>query len=246
MLDRIQSVIDNSGLSTKVYIKDLRLNRDLVDIGSDDEVGCKELIYVPVLLSTCSLIYDRKITIKDEIQVSVPQGASSYLVEDAESAYRLDELLKIMIIMNDTPAAINILKHIGPAKVNEFLVNEGFKATQLGNTSVTTMKEMGTMFEKTFKRRFISPRMCDFALDLLHRTRNNDMLTRLILEDVKFAQFSDCTKSVANACSVVLCKDTEYFIGVSVSGASDEEDYKKLIGKISRIVYETLNQPETV
>ncbi len=248
MLENINNIIEKSGLATKVYIKDLRSNKDIVCIGENDEVNITSLIYVPILLATCSLLYDRKVTIKDEIQVANPQNATSFLEEDGKKVYRLDELLQIMIIKEDNIAAINILRHIGPAKVNEFLVNEGFKATKLANQSTACLKDMGIMFEKTYKRRFISPRMCDFAQDILHRSRESQMLPRLILDEVKIAQHTDSTRTNANACGVVVCKDSEYFIGVSVEDSknTDPDVLKRHIGQISKAAYEVLGFPETV
>ncbi len=248
MLEKIKNYIDISGFDTKVYVKNLRENKDVVCIGESEEVKINSLIYVPILLATCSLLYERKIAIKDEIQISNPQDAQSFLKEDGKSTYRLDELLQIMIIKNDNLAAVNVLRHIGPAKVNEFLINEGFKETKLANQSNASLKDMGIMFEKTYKRRFISPRMCDFAQDILHRSREISMLPRLILDDVKFAQHGDCNRTNANACGVVICKDSEYFIGVSVEDESnnDPEVLKEHIGQISKIAYETLGIPATV
>ncbi len=248
MEDKIKNIIEKSGLDTKVYIKDLRSNKDVVCIGAEDEVNITSLIYMPILLATCSMLYDRKVSIKDEIQIVNPQNAPSFLMEDAKGTYRLDELLQIMIIKDDSIAAINAVRHIGPAKVNEFLLNEGFKFTKLGNQSTTSMKDMGVMFEKTYKRRFISPRMCDFAQDILHRSRETQMLSRLILDDVKIAQHADSTKTNANACGVVVCKDSEYFIGVSVedNNNSDPEVLKRHIGLISKAAYDVLGFPETV
>ncbi len=248
MEDRIKNIIEKSGLATNVYIKDLRSNKDIVCIGENDEVNITSLIYVPILLSTCSLLYDRKVSIKDEIQVTNPQNAPSFLMEDGKETYRLDELLQIMIIKDDNIAAINVLRHIGPAKVNEFLLNEGFKVSKLANQSTTCMKDMGVMFEKTYKRRFISPRMCDFAQDILHRSRETQMISRLILDDVKIAQHADSTRTNANACGVVVCKDSEYFIGVSVEDNSnnDPEVLRRHIGQISKAAYDVLGFPETI
>lgn len=248
MVDKINDLIEKSGLNIKVYIKDLRANKEVLSIGSEDEIKVTSLIYVPVLLATCSLIYDRKVTIKDEVSIINPHNSPSFTLEDGKSTYRLDTLLQIMMIKNDTVSAINILRHIGPVKVNEFLHNEGLKTTKLGNTSVASLKDMGVMFEKTYKRRFISPRMCDFAIDILYRNRETEMLPRLILDDVKFAQHSDFTQTSANACGIVFCKDSEYFIGVSVEGGdnTNSELLKKYIGQISKIAYESLGIPETV
>ncbi len=248
MEEKIKALIEKSGLNTKVYIKDLRSNKEVVCIGEDEEVNITSLIYVPILLATCSLLYDRKVSIKDEIQIANPQNAISFLEEDGKKVYRLDELLQIMVIKDDNIAAINVLRHIGPAKVNEFLFNEGFKATKLGNQSTASLKDMGIMFEKTYKRRFISPRMCDFAQDILHRSRESQMLSRLILDEVKIAQHADSTKTNANACGVVVCKDSEYFIGVSVENNNnvDPEVLKRHIGQISKAAYEVLGFPETI
>ncbi len=248
MLDKINSLIENTNYNTKVYVKDLRNNKDLINIGSGDQVVVTSLMYYPIFLTTCSLLYQRKISIKDEIQVTNPQNLPSFISEDGRTTYRLNELLQIMLIMNDSVAALSILKHIGPSKVNEFLVSEGFKNTSLANTSATTLQDMCGLFEKTFKRRFISPRMCDFSIDILHRSRETDMLKRLILGDVKIAQHSDSSRTSANACGIVLCEDIEYFIGISTydSGNENPEVLKKHIGKISRLVHDNLSIPSTV
>ncbi len=248
MIERIQEIIDNSGLDTKLYIKDLRNNKDIVAIGIDKPVKVNSIMYVPILLATCSLIYDRKASIKDEIKIVNPQNLKTYVTEVGENSYRLDELLKIMIIMNDMVAAVNILRHIGMDKVNDFLRNEGFKFTDLSSSSTATVKDLGVMFEKTFKRRFISPRMCDFATDILHRSRGSEMLSRLILDDVKIAKHEDCTITNATACGVVLCQDTEYLISIAVDkqGNTDPEVLKRHIGHISKITYDYLNMPETM
>ncbi len=248
MIEKIQELIDKSGLNTKLYIKDLRNNKDVVTIGIDDTVSVNSIMYVPILLSTCSQIYDRKATIKDEIKITNPQRLNSYITEVGITSSRLDELLKIMIIMNDMVAAVNILKHIGVDKVNDFLKNEGFKSTVLGASSKATVKDLGVLFEKTFKRRFISPRMCDFSTDILHRSRGAEMLSRLIIDDVKIAKHEECTLTNATACGVVLCQDTEYLISVAVEkkNNTNPELLKTHIGQISKVVYDYLNLPETI
>ncbi len=248
MLDKIQQIIDKSGIDTKLYIKDLRNNKDVLTIKIDEPVTVNTIMYVPVMLATCSQIYDRKATIKDEITITNPQKLKTYVTEVGNKSFRLDELIKIMIIMNDMVAAVNILKHIGMDKVNDFLKNEGFKSTNLGATSTATVKDLGVLFEKTFKKRFISPRMCDFATDILHRSRGSQMLTRLILDDVKMAKHEDCTATNATACAVVLCQDTEYLISIAVEkkGNTDAEVLKKHIGIISKVVYDYLNIPDTM
>ncbi len=248
MLEQIQQIIDNSGLDTKLYIKDLRNNKDIVQIGIDSPINVNSIMYVPIMLATCSQIYDRKATIKDEITISNPQRLNSYVTETGQKSYRLDELLKIMIIMNDMVAAVNILKHINTDKVNAFLRNEGFKFTELSSNSKATVKDLGVLFEKTFKRRFISPRMCDFATDILHRSRGTEMLSRLIIDDVKIAKHEECTLTNATACGVVLCQDTEYLISIAVEkkNNNDPEILKRHIGQISKTVYDFLNIPDTL
>ncbi len=248
MIDKIQQVIDKSEINTKLYVKDLRNNKDIITIGIDDKVTVNTIMYVPVMLATCSQIYDRKATIKDEIKITNPQNLQTYTTEVGNKSVRLDELIKIMIIMNDMVAAVNILKHIGMEKVNDFLKNEGFKSTTLGATSTATVKDIGVLFEKTFKRRFISPRMCDFATDVLHRSRGSQMLTRLILDDIKIAKHEDCTLTNATACGVVLCQDSEYLISIAVEkqGNTDSDLLKKHVGQISKIIYDYLNIPETM
>ncbi len=246
MLDKIQQIIDKSGLDTKLYVKDLRNNRDVITIGIDESVKVNSIMYIPILLSTCSQIYERKATIKDEIKITNPQRLNSYISEVGIKSSRLDELLKIMIIMNDMVAAVNILKYIGVDKVNDFLKNEGFKSTTLSNDSRATVKDLGVLLEKTFKRRFISPRMCDFCTDILHRSRGPEMLSRLILDDVKIAKHEECTLTNATACGVVLCQDVEYLISLSVEkkNNSNPEILKSHVGMISKVVYDYLNMPE--
>ncbi len=248
MVEKIQQIIDKSGLDTKLYIKDLRNNRDILGIGIDEPIKVNSIMYVPVMLAACSQIYDRKATIKDEIKIANPQKLTSYVTEIGSKSYRLDELLKIMIIMNDMVAAVNVVRHIGIEKINDFLKNEGFKSTELGSSSTATVKDLGVLFEKTFKRRFISPRMCDFSIDILHRSRGSEMLSRLILDDVKMAKHEECTLTNATACGIVLCQDTEYLISISVekNSTADPEILKKHIGQISKLVYDYLNIPDTM
>lgn len=247
MLEKLQDYLNqNQDLKIGLQIKNLRgVNNILFEQNIDDSFQCSTLVFLPVMLTVLNEASNKNLALNESIDIPKFK-IDSFITELGEDKLTIKQLLESMIIHTDLNSAKLLIDKVGINKITEFLENEGYKNTAVGSNNTTTVKEMTNLIDSIYKKRIITPRMCTYSLGLLQNNRNYVTLLRLISDNVLLAQYTGEFGKCCASIGLFILKECEYIISVYVDGTESLVESRKVVGKISKLVYDELNTPETI
>ncbi len=237
LTEYLDSLIDKLPGNIQIYVKDLRENRVIYEKNADVMIDCTNLLALPTLYGTLNGIVEKKVKLKDVIEFN-PKAAKnlSYIVERGKNEYTIEELLEAMCVTNDSNALHAIIKGIGIDTINRFLDSYGLN--QVGRKYDESLQNISKIFEFAYKRRMLTPRLCDIGIKYMERNNDSTALTRQIIDNIVIAHLDGATRKSASSIGAFRLDHSEYMIAINISGASDTISARRTIGMISRAIYD--------
>ncbi|MFV0440265.1 MAG: serine hydrolase [Lachnospirales bacterium] len=246
VIEYINGILDKLDGKFNVYVKDLRRNKVVYNRNASDYIDCSNLISFPVLFGVLNGILDKNVKLKDVVPFDIePNMVVSYIVERREYEYTYEELLGAMIITNDINARNLIMKHYGEKNINNFLDKFGLNKIN-GTRFDESIENLGRVFETIYKKRDLTPRLCDFGIKYMERAKDSTNLTRQIIDNVVVSQISGDKSDSASAMGVVNVGHEEYMIIVVARNMKNTIIARRIIGLVSRGFYEEFSKEDLV
>lgn len=230
----------------------------VLDLLGDEPVISASTIKVPIMMALFSKVREEKGSLQEKILVKGEEILSdSRVFEYGERMASLYELAVWMIVNSDNTATNVLISYLGMERLNSYFHKLGLRHTRLER------KMLDFQAVKEGKNNFISPvDFCrcmellksrekeDFyaalALSILKRNRDPEALCRYLYEDVKAAHKTGGLDGIEHDAGFLEAGETFYFLGVFVSEFEGTEEKsreaQKLIGRISRIIFESQKQ----
>ena len=194
--------------------------------------------------------------------VPVPSGD---ILEDTEyfepqnpaERHTLLELLSCMICESDNTATNAVISLVGMEKVNALCARWGAKDTRLrrkmldfdaaarGEDNVTTACDQYALYAGLYRRSCENPGVWYPALDILLHQRCQDALLRYITAPVSVAHKTGGLDHVTHDAGLFLSAENPYFLGIFTwdgPALDGEPEQKKFIGRLSRAVYDNIQE----
>jgi len=251
----VHELIEQVPYNVKLIVKAAGATELLLSKEIDDVFSSASLIKVPILMAVLTHL-ERKNESLNQLVKILPENhvEFSVLTELKTEECSLYELLVWMIIISDNTATNVLIDFVGIGKLNDYFKEIGLMQTKLqrkmmdfvqlekGYDNLTTASDMGLLFTAIYRKELLSYQYSELAIDLLSRQRVHESLKRYLVDDVRIAHKTGSLDAVEHDIGIVFTDKIDYIIGVFVTNHTNNEEAKKLIGKISKIVNQHLGK----
>lgn len=238
---KIQEKVNNRWKNYSVYVKDynspftMGINETVIfTAASVNKVPIVAALYYYAGKGDIDL--DERVTIQArDIQ---DFGTGSIRYDPPGSVYAIKTLAKLAIQQSDNTAAYVLGTYtIGFEKIQALMNQWGLTQTDMVNNK-TSNRDMSILFEKIYKGEITNPASTQEMLAFFKDTDFEDRLPTLLPQTATVYHKIGNEIAVMHDAGVVADGKTTYFIGVLSTDITDEEEAKKIIAEISKLVYE--------
>lgn len=255
-MERVKNIIEKSPFKVHVSIQHYE-NDELFEQLASDVFSSASVIKVPILIAILKHLQMKKGDLQQIIAIADGNFVDfSVLTEQRQKQASLHELLLWMTITSDNTATNACIDFLGMDACNAYFKEIGlhdtkvqrkmmdFERQQQGFDNETTARDMQILFEALYNEKLLDATWTAIAFDILCRQRSHESLKRYIVDDVKIAHKTGGLDMVDHDCGIVFHNKGAYFIGVFITEVTNNEQAKRLIGQISKVVYEANSQME--
>jgi len=257
---KIREAISGFNGDIGIYIKNLRTGKT-VSINADTVFPTASIVKVPIMVAvvyklyTGELHYDSLFTYKDSLL---------YEGEDILGSFKNDEkialkkILMLMLTTSDNTASLWLQSIAGTGtRINQLMDSLGFTHTRVNSRTPgreayrakyqwgqTTPYEMGTLFEKIYRRQIFSSAMCDRMMRLLGRNFwDEDEAISQIPPYVEVFSKNGCVNAVRSEAMIVNAPRNPYVFCIFTKNNKDQRwthdnEAWALARKLSRLLWE--------
>lgn len=242
---KVKELIATQGGSWSVYF---------VDYDRNERFGINEqVIYtaasVNKLYTLAALYYlanKGEIDLDDTITLSQRDiqdfGTGTIRYDPPGTVYSLKTLARLLAEKSDNTAEYILRVRIGEKKVQSIVEQLGMKQTSIKDNK-TSLADVAFLFEKMKNGQITNKALTPEMIDFLDKSDFEDRLPALLPKDARV--YHKIGNEVGNIHDVglIVKDDMSYFLGVLSSDINDtEEDAKKTIAQISKIVFDFESQ----
>lgn len=251
MKEKVQRLIEEVRFDVKVVVSEANSNEFLIGIGIDDVFQSASLIKVPIMLAVLDYVEDNNVSLNQVIAIKEENVVDfSMITEQGLKNSTIYDLLVGMIITSDNAATNVLIDFIGMDNLNQYFKKIGltqtilnrkmmdFEQVKKGLDNVTTARDMSVLFRHIYRQDLLTPKNCELALNILKRQRIYESLKRYLVDDVTIAHKTGSLDTVEHDVGIVFSPLKDYMIGIFVTNHCDNEEAKRLIGRISKVVYQ--------
>lgn len=251
MKEIILRLLKEVSFDVKLFVKEANCSEFLLSCGLDDSFQSASLIKVPILLAVLDYVEGNKGSLNQVISIKKEHKVDFSVIseQDLESS-TIYELLVWMIITSDNSATNVLIDFVGMEHFNHYFLKIGLTQTKLnrkmmdfeqienGFDNVTTARDMSVLFTHIYNQNLLSSNNSRLAINILQRQRIHESLKRYLVDEVPIAHKTGSLDTVEHDVGIVFSQPKDYIIGVFVTNHSNNEEAKKLIGRISKVVYQ--------
>lgn len=249
----IETYIKNSEKDIAVLVKDLTNDEIIVDYKSHKQYVSASIIKVPILIEALKRVDNMEIPLTKKYKISKKDKVDfSVITEQDLNKCTYEELMEWMIISSDNTACNVLINILGMDNINSTIKSLNmnntilerkmmdYKSIEAGKNNYTSLQDMLILFEGLYKGNIAAKEICRRALNTLKNQRDNGMIKRYIKDNVILANKTGELDDLNNDVGIIYTKKFDYFIGVFAHNLNSNSEGYKIIGDISKIVYENL------
>lgn len=257
---KIQEAITGFQGDIGIYVKDLQTGKT-VTINADTIFPTASIVKVPILIGIASKMYSGEInydslfTYKDSLYYEGEDILGSFKNNEKIA---LKKLLMLMLTTSDNTASLWLQSIAGGgARINQLLDSFGFKDTRVNSRvpgreayrakyqwGQTTPKEMGTLFEKIYKKQIFSDVMCERMMRLLGKNYwdQNEAISQIPPTIAVFSK-NGCVNATRNEAMIVNAPHHPYIFCIFTKNNKDiswthENEAWSLARKVSKLLWD--------
>lgn len=233
-----------------ILVKDLSNNEILFNYNEEKIYPSASIIKVPIMIEALSKADTLEIPLLEQVKIEDSNKvAFSVITEQNIQKCTFLELITWMIINSDNSATNVLIDILGIDNINERIkslrmINTtlqrkmmDFKAIEEGKNNFTSLEDMLKVMEGLYKGEIINREVSKRAIDIMKNQRDNSMLKRYIMENITLANKTGELDNLNNDVGIFYTKKADYFIGIFVNKARDNQQGSEIIGKLSKKVY---------
>ncbi|MBI5620807.1 serine hydrolase [Candidatus Gottesmanbacteria bacterium] len=240
---KIQTLVNNRLKNYSVYVKDYSttltagINETVMFTGAS-------VNKIPIVASLYYYAGKGEIDLDERVTIQSADiqnfGTGSIRYDPPGSVYSLKTLAKLAIEQSDNTAAYVLGNYtVGLDKVQALLTQWGLTQTDMVNNK-TSNRDMATLFEKIYQGEITNPASTSELLAFFKDTDFEDRLPALLPKTAAVYHKIGNEIAVMHDAGIVTDGKTTYYIGVFTNDITDEEEAKKMIAEISKLVYDYL------
>ncbi|MCX8008804.1 MAG: class A beta-lactamase-related serine hydrolase [Patescibacteria group bacterium] len=242
---KIMEAMDESIPEYSIRIEDFVSSFELSMGNSSSYIGAS-IHKLPIMVAVYKAIQegklrlDQKVLFKEEHRQDYGTGTLRY--QQSGKEYTIKDLLTFMIKKSDNTAAY-ILAHtvLNMRDIQTTINSYGLTETYM-TENTTTNKDIALLLRKLFSGNLLNSILTRDALELLYHTDFEDRLPALLPNTARVYHKVGTTIAGLHDVGVVVSPRSIYYIGIFTRGVSDEERATKAIARISRVVFDFMEE----
>jgi beta-lactamase class A len=249
-----QKRLDNAD-HVSVYFRDLE-SGPTFGIYEKENFAPASLLKLPLLISYLSLaendegLLDKKILYEGKPDILEQTSTiSSKLSEGKE--YTIRELLEKMIEESDNLAYLLLFNAIAGLtldgdQLEQTMIDMGLVSPRRPTEDTITVKSYASLFRQLYNASYLSPKMSEYALEILSKSTYNTGIAGGVPNKVnvanKFGERSgfDSSLDQLHDCGIIYYPNNPYLLCIMTRG-SNYEKLESIISEISKKVYEEVD-----
>ncbi len=249
--NELKEIIEKCDVDISMLVKNLSSNEIVFNCNEEKIYESASIIKIPIMIEALSKAYDLEIPLLSKIKMKDSDKVDfSIITEQDLTECTFLELITWMIISSDNTATNVLIDIIRIDKINDRIKTLGMKNTKLqrkmmdfkaikeGKNNFTSLKDMLIVMEGLYRGEIINKEVSKRAIDIMKNQRDNTMLKRYIQENVVLANKTGELDNLNNDVGIFYTKRCDYFIGVFVHNAKNNQQAYEIIGKLSKKVYD--------
>ncbi|MBI3955696.1 serine hydrolase [Candidatus Gottesmanbacteria bacterium] len=240
---KIQELVNNRWKNYSVYVKDYTSS---FTMGINETVifTAASVNKVPIVAALYYYAGKGEIDLDERVTIQARDvqdfGTGSIRYDPPGSVYSLKTLAKLAIEQSDNTAAYVLGNYtVGLDRVQSLMNEWGLTQTDMVNNK-TTSRDMNQLFEKIYKGEVTNAASTQEMLAFFKDTDFEDRLPALLPDTVTVYHKIGNEIAVMHDAGIVTDGKAAYYIGVFSSDITDEEEAKKVIAQVSKLVYDYL------
>lgn len=247
----LEKIIGENDAEIAVLVENLNTEEIVFNYNEDRIFPSASLIKIPIMLEALNKADNLEMPLLNKIKIKKSDKVDfSVITEQNLTECSFLKLITWMIISSDNTATNILIDYLGMDNINNKIKSLGMKNTKLqrkmmdfnaikeGRNNTTTLKDMWSIMKGLYKGEIINKEISKKALDIMKNQRDNSLLKRYILENVNLANKTGELDNLNHDVGIFYTKPANYFIGVLVNNANSNREASKIIGSISKRVYD--------
>lgn len=249
--NELKEIIEKCDGDISMLVKNLSSDEILFSYNEEKMYPSASIIKIPIMLEALSRADTLEIPLLSKFEIKDSDKVDfSVITELNLTECTFLELINWMIISSDNTAANVLIDILGISEINDRIESLEMKNTRLqrkmmdfeavkeGKNNFTSLKDMLVVMDRLYKGEIISKEVSKKAIDIMKNQRDNTMLKRYIQENVVIAHKTGELDNLNNDVGIFYTKVADYFIGVFVHNAENNQNACEIIGRLSRKVYD--------
>ncbi len=226
---------------------------------ADDNVVSASMIKVPIMMAVFNQMMmenqdlEQKIMIDDTVICN-----DSIVFEYGAREATIYELIIWMIINSDNTATNALIHYLGMDRLNIYFRNIGLECTKVerrmldfdavrkGRNNYISMSDFYQCMKMLVRKEVLNDNYCHLALWIMRQNRDEFCMKRYLYECPQVAHKTGELDAIVHDAGIIYGPRGKYFLGIFISEfePSHEQEAKKLIGRLSRYVYDSEQSAE--
>ena len=249
--NELKEIIEKCDEDISMLVKNLSSKEILFNYNEEKIYPSASIIKIPIMIEALSKADDLQIPLLSKIKIKDSDKVDfSIITEQNLTQCTVLELITWMIIDSDNTATNVLIDLLAMDKINERINSLAMKDTKLqrkmmdfeaikeGKNNYTSLKDMLVVMEGLYRGKIINKEVSKRAIDIMKNQRDNSMLKRYITENVVVANKTGELDNLNNDVGIFYTKRADYFIGIFVHKAQNNQKAHEIIGKLSKKVYD--------
>jgi len=212
-------------------------------------------IKVPIMMAVLQRLLEDGISPEEKIRVDgsliCPDSKVFEYGPEEKTVY---ELLVWMIINSDNTSTNVLIHYMGMDRLHAYFRRIGleqarverymldFDAAAAGRNNYLSPADFFRCMKLLDQKEVLTPEFCGLALDIMKRNRDDDCLNRYLYECPVIAHKTGGLDTIVHDAGMIYGPAGKYFLGIFLSefapGEAIETEAERLIGRLSRYVYD--------
>lgn len=249
--ENILGLIGDRKQDVGLVVKDLNKNKWILKLNEYKSFQSASIIKIPIMIEALRQIEEGKYSLDQKVEINhKDKVAFSIITELNISEYSILDLITLMIIISDNTATNILINLLGYESINSLMENLNlmytklsrkmmdFQAIKEGRTNITSPIDMSNIMEKIYKGEILNKEHSKLAIDIMKRQLHKDNIQRYLPEHIIIANKTGSLDGLNHDIGIVYAEKTAYIIGVFTDNGKDNLTNKRLIGNISKLVYD--------
>lgn len=243
----LKEVVEKALVGTKgtyaVYIKNFKTNEEYKS-RENDTFEPASLYKLWVMATTYQQIKEGALKEDEMLSQSIPTlnqefGIDPSLAELTEGSIEMTvtEALTQMITISHNYAALLLAEKVKNSVVKDYIQNNGFSNSSLGEPPKTTASDIALFFEKLYKGKIVDKEYSDKMIELLKKQQLKNGLPRFLPEGTIIAHKTGEIDWYKHDAGIVFSPAGDYLI-VILSESDSPPGAQERIADVSKAVYD--------